>query len=99
MTSSLVHPGNGDAYFKIINSDAKAVLYYTAVWCPPCKAISPVFDKLCKEYEDIAFVKIDVDALPEAADHAEIRSVPTFKFRNKQTTVMEVLICMRFETI
>jgi thiol-disulfide isomerase/thioredoxin len=66
------------------------VLYYTATWCPPCRAIAPIFEKLSEKYENIVFTKIDVDQLPEAATAASIRSVPTFIFKNKGKTVTEV---------
>jgi thioredoxin 1 len=89
MFSNLVLPGSQDAFNAIIKSDGKTILYYTASWCPPCKAIAPIFEKLSKENKDITFAKIDVDTLPEAADFAKIRSVPTFLFRNKQANIAE----------
>ena len=36
---------------------AKTVLYFTASWCGPCKAISPKFDQLSSEFKEIAFQK------------------------------------------
>lgn len=66
------------------------ILYYTATWCPPCKAISPVYEKLSEKYQNIVFTKIDVDQLPEAAAAASIRSVPTFIFTNGGKVVSQV---------
>mmetsp|Transcript_5682 Transcript_5682/g.15924 ORF Transcript_5682/g.15924 Transcript_5682/m.15924 type:complete len:99 (-) Transcript_5682:107-403(-) len=59
----------------------KAVLYFTAQWCGPCRAIAPVFDKLEAEHgEGVTFAKVDIDALPDAAGLERIQSVPTFVF-------------------
>jgi len=66
--------------FRKIND--KTVLYFTAKWCPPCKMIAPVYEKLSKEYKDIAFGKIDVDDNNSAAMEFKISSVPTFVLFN-----------------
>lgn len=63
----------------------KALLYFTASWCGPCRAIAPVFASTAAAPSSagIAFVKIDVDANPDAAQEHDIRSVPTFKSLHK----------------
>ncbi|CAI0392717.1 unnamed protein product [Linum tenue] len=38
-----------------------AVYYFTAVWCGPCKFISPVVTQLSKEYPHVPTYKIDID--------------------------------------
>ena len=65
---------------KFTEDNKKSVLYYTATWCPPCKAIKPVYEKLSEDFEGIGFGKIDVDENAESAEAAGIRSVPTFVF-------------------
>eukprot|EP00602_Paraphysomonas_sp_CaronLab_P003985 CAMPEP_0185018148 /NCGR_PEP_ID=MMETSP1103-20130426/970_1 /TAXON_ID=36769 /ORGANISM="Paraphysomonas bandaiensis, Strain Caron Lab Isolate" /LENGTH=124 /DNA_ID=CAMNT_0027547865 /DNA_START=1 /DNA_END=378 /DNA_ORIENTATION=+ len=87
--SNFVLPGDQSAFDALTKQDGKVILYYTASWCPPCKTISPIYEKLSKSYSGITFAKIDVDALPGAADFANIRSVPTFQFRNGGDKVAE----------
>mmetsp|Transcript_20658 Transcript_20658/g.29884 ORF Transcript_20658/g.29884 Transcript_20658/m.29884 type:complete len:133 (-) Transcript_20658:95-493(-) len=70
-----------EGYNTLKNQDGKSVLYFTAAWCAPCKAIKPVFEDLSKEFEGkVDFGRIDVDECPEVAASAKIRSVPTFFF-------------------
>lgn len=72
--------GSDDAYNQIVakGSGKKAIVYFTAKWCPPCKMISPVYDELSAKYEGIEFAKVDVDELDETAAKAGVRSMPTF---------------------
>ena len=57
----------------------RSILYYTAVWCGPCRAVKPWYKKLADENSGtVAFGQIDIDENPEAAEEANIRVVPTF---------------------
>jgi len=69
--------------FRVINS--KSILYFTASWCPPCKAIAPVYETMSNKYPDIAFGKVDVDDHPEAAMNFEVKAVPTFVLFDGET--------------
>lgn len=69
----------------------KKILYFTASWCPPCKAIAPVFESLSKKHSSLSFIKIDVDSLPETALDYSIRSVPTFVFLNENKALSQVI--------
>jgi thioredoxin-like negative regulator of GroEL len=53
------------------------VLYFSAVWCAPCRVVSNNVERLKAQYPDVKFRKIDVDESAEAASAFQIRSVPT----------------------
>ena len=51
----------------------RKILYFTAAWCAPCKALSPVMDSLQGQ---INFDKIDVDTNTELSAQYGVRGVP-----------------------
>lgn len=63
---------------------ARDVLFFTAGWCQPCKAIKASLERRLKagrpgELESIGrILVVDVDAFPRVADAFGIRSMPTF---------------------
>lgn len=58
-------------------SKGKVVVYFSASWCGPCKVLSPVYDQVSNELEDIKFIKIDIDDQEQLAQKFGIMSIPT----------------------
>jgi thiol-disulfide isomerase/thioredoxin len=52
------------------------IKYYSAPWCAPCKAFSPVVEEVCRE-NNIELIKIDIDENPQIAKDAGVRGIPT----------------------
>lgn len=66
-----------------LNNNDIVICYYTAVYCAPCKMMSPLFDDLSDIYTNIVFIKLDVDQVESVANKQNISSMPTFKVYNK----------------
>ena len=49
-------------------------------WCPPSRAMNPVFADLCNSNKDVVFARVDIEAARELANIHGINSIPTFKF-------------------
>ena len=79
--------GDDAAFVSVHKAAGKKILYFTAAWCPPCKMMAPVFERLSKAHAGISFLKIDVDTLGGVAQDFNIRSVPTFIFMNNQKEI------------
>ncbi|KAH8594394.1 thiol-disulfide exchange intermediate [Bisporella sp. PMI_857] len=74
--------------FNKLKKNPLLVIDFYATWCGPCKAISPMFEKLAKQHEgskSIIFAKVDVDKARDVSQELGITAMPTFKFfRNGQ---------------
>lgn len=75
---------------EVLSKGGNAVIDFTATWCPPCKAIKPVFKKLAEENQDVAFFSVDVDEAKDMASKYDISSMPTFKFFSDGKVVDEL---------
>lgn len=70
----------GDADFSAIAEQAgvPVLVDFWAVWCGPCRMVSPVLDKLAHERAGhIKLVKVDVDQTPQLSARFDIKAVPT----------------------
>lgn len=85
---SVINLSDESAVHKFHHINHKSILYFTAQWCPPCKMIKPIYEKMANEYVDsVAFGKIDVDENEDAAVEYEITSVPTFVLFEGQNAI------------
>ncbi|MBO7644030.1 MAG: thioredoxin [Bacteroidales bacterium] len=57
------------------------VIDFWAVWCGPCRILSPVVDELAAEYEGrVTIAKCNVDDADDVAAQFGIRNIPTLIF-------------------
>ncbi len=63
---------------EVLKSDTPVLVDFWAVWCQPCKVISPVVDSLATRYKGKLKVgKMDVDQHQAVPQQFGIRSIPT----------------------
>ncbi|CEQ42193.1 SPOSA6832_03967, partial [Sporobolomyces salmonicolor] len=56
-----------------------SVIDFHAVWCGPCKAIAPVYQRLAAQYSGkVQFLKVDVDQAQDVARRFAVQAMPTF---------------------
>jgi thioredoxin 1 len=63
---------------EVLKSDAPVLVDFTATWCGPCKALSPIVDQVAQELVGKVKVgKLDIDESPLTASKYGVRGVPT----------------------
>ena len=63
---------------KILKADKVVLVDFHAVWCPPCRKLGPIIEKIAAESNGKYFVaKIDIDKNKELAHKYGIVSIPT----------------------
>ena len=65
---------------EVLASDIPVLVDFYADWCNPCKMMAPVMDSLSEDYDDVKFVKINVDNNPDVAAKFGVQSIPNFVF-------------------
>ncbi len=76
--SKVATPNN---FAEILATDKPVMVDFWAVWCGPCRMLSPTVDDIAAKYEDkVEVVKCNVDDCQDIAIQYGIRSIPTLVF-------------------
>ena len=76
--ANVLEINDGNFQSEVLDSAEPFLLDFSAVWCGPCKALSPIVDKLADEFKGKVKVgKLDIDDSPGVATKFGIRGVPT----------------------
>jgi thioredoxin 1 len=81
MSVNITSPENFAEQLKSEENKGKQVIVdFWATWCGPCRAVSPILDKIDNEDDNVTLLKVDVDANPELAAAFRVQSIPTLSF-------------------
>ena len=65
----------------VLKSEQPVMVDFWAVWCAPCRAITPYVEQIATEYEGRAVIgKVDIEQSPDIANRYGIRNIPTILF-------------------
>ena len=67
----------------------KTILYFTASWCGPCKALAPRMEKLASQ---INYRKIDVDSNQDMSMKYGVRNVPSLILVDENGTELNRMV-------
>ena len=90
MSEVIINESNFDK--EVLMSDLPVMVDFWAVWCGPCKVLSPLVAELAKEYEGKLKVgKVNVDENNQLAQKYNVMSIPTLKFFKNGKLVSELI--------
>ena len=69
-----------------ISNERLLIIEFYADWCPPCKELAPILEKIAKEKsETVAIYKIDIDRHRELSNSFRVTGIPHVSFvKNKE---------------
>jgi thioredoxin 1 len=74
----------------------RKIIKYSAVWCSPCKAFAPKFEKISKmeEFKDVEFLSLDIedDESQESVEKYQIRNVPSVVITDNDGNISKKII-------
>lgn len=63
---------------EVLNSEQPVLVDFWAVWCGPCRQMTPIIDQLADEYLGKAKIgKLNVDDNGNTASRYQVRGIPT----------------------
>ncbi|KAG4275632.1 thioredoxin 1 [Fusarium proliferatum] len=77
------HISSSSALDQLLASTTYVVVDFYADWCPPCRAIAPIFNSLATQHSlegKLQFAKVNVDEVRQLAMTYGITAMPTFLF-------------------
>lgn len=76
----------------VLEHDKPIMVDFWAEWCGPCRAVSPILDKIAEENADkLDIVKLNVDDNPGTAMKYGITSIPAMYVFEKGEVVKRVI--------
>ncbi|EGR44712.1 hypothetical protein MKX07_004407 [Trichoderma sp. CBMAI-0711] len=83
MTGTIHHIESVEQLDALLASTTYVAVDFYADWCPPCKAIAPIYQTLADKHsvdKHLAFAKVNVDHVQDVAARYGITAMPTFLF-------------------
>ncbi|KAG8344661.1 putative thioredoxin [Trypanosoma vivax] len=75
---SLVEIYSVEQFREFMNDETLTVVWFTALWCGPCKSIERSMERVMYEFPSVRFAKVDADNNSEIVSKCKVVQLPTF---------------------
>ena len=75
------------SFDETIEGNDCVIVDFWAPWCGPCRAFSPIFEKVSGNHPDIIFAKVNIDEEPQLAEDFNIRSIPSLMIFKREFAI------------
>jgi thioredoxin 1 len=83
---------------EVLESGVPVMVDFYATWCGPCKALSPIVEKLAGEFDgQLKVGKLNIDEAPQTPSQFAVRAVPTIVFF-KDGKAVDTLVGLKKES-
>jgi thioredoxin 1 len=80
-TANVKRIAPSDFAAEVTSSTAPVVVDFYAIWCGPCRELSPMLDQMAASYTNkVKFVKVNLDEAPDLAKQYSVEAIPTLLF-------------------
>ena len=63
---------------RVLQADKPVLVDFSTIWCPPCKLLAPIIDRLANKYTGrVEFVKVDGDRSGQLMSEYGVSAYPT----------------------
>ncbi|MHC4971838.1 MAG: thioredoxin [Planctomycetota bacterium] len=83
---------------EVLESGVPVMVDFYATWCGPCKALSPIVEKLAADFDgQLKVGKLNIDEAPQTPGQFAVQAVPTIVFF-KDGKVVDKLVGLKKES-
>ncbi|HSU80015.1 MAG TPA: thioredoxin family protein [Candidatus Angelobacter sp.] len=66
-----------EEFDKIISGSKRALIKFTAGWCPDCKRLDMFIGPIIEEYNEFVWYEMNRDNFPELAEKYQVMGIPS----------------------